>query len=97
MKMRKRYRILLLLVLMTAPALAQNALPVDVTRFVEKRDSCDHFRGEEAYDAERGKFLEEQMRKLRTGTDKKLKALKAKYRKNPGVLSRLKEYEPQIE
>ena len=90
-------RIFLALTFVTTPVLAQSTLPADVTRFVEQRDSCDHFRGEEAYDAGRGKFLEEQMRKLCTGTDKKLKALKAKYRKNPGVLSRLKEYEPQIE
>ena len=90
-------RIFLALTFVTAPLPAQSTLPADAAHFVEQRDSCDHFRGEEAYDAERGKFLEEQLRKLCTGTDKKLKALKAKYRKNPGVLSKLNEYEPRIE
>ena len=32
-------------------------LPADVATFVERRDLCDHFRGEEPYDEQRRKFL----------------------------------------
>jgi len=76
---------------------AQSTFPPEVTRFVEGRDSCDHFRGEEPYDAERRKFLEDRMRELCTGTDRRLKALRLKYKREPKVLSKLNEYEPQIE
>lgn len=40
-------------------------LPRDVRRFVERAEACLHFAGEEAYDAERGRFLARQMRRLR--------------------------------
>ena len=53
-------------------------LPADVAKFKERRDICDHFRGEEPYDAERRKFLEENLNKYCTGTDKELASLKAK-------------------
>ena len=35
-------------------ALAQASRPSDVATFVERRDTCDHFRGEEPYDEGRG-------------------------------------------
>jgi hypothetical protein len=76
---------------------AQSALPADVIRFMERRDQCDHFRGEEPYDAERQKFLERRTRELCTGTDRKLKALKMKYQAKQQVLSKLNGYEPGIE
>jgi hypothetical protein len=83
-------------VLLSAHA-QQVVLPADVMRFTEGRDQCDHFRGEEPYDAERRKFLKERMRSLCTGTDAQLKALKSKYKGKPKVLAKLAEYEPQIE
>ena len=95
-----RYRSLLALLFATlvlSVARAQSALPADVARFVEQRDGCDHFRGEDPYDAERAKFLKERTRELCAGTDRRLKVLKEKYKTNPQVLSKLNEYEPQIE
>lgn len=74
-----------------------SALPIDVAVFVKQRDGCDHFRGEEAYDAERRKDLARQMKKWCTGTDAKLHALKIKYATRPKVLDKLNTYEVQLE
>jgi hypothetical protein len=88
---------LLLGVISCLSAQAQSALPGDVLRFVERRDLCDHFRGEDPYDAARRKFLEASMRRFCTGTDDQLKALKSKYKTKPEVLLQLNEYESRIE
>lgn len=79
------------------PALAQTPWPEDVTRFVERRDACDHFRGEEPYDAARRKFLEQQTQKFCAGTDRQLADLKKKYRGNTPVTTKLEQYEADIE
>jgi hypothetical protein len=72
-------------------------LPADIASFVERRDLCDHFRNEDPYDAERRDFLEANIRKLCTGTNQELAALKRKYSKNPNTILRLNKYEPKIE
>ena len=71
--------------------------PADVASFIERRDLCDHFRGEEPYNEERRKFLEKNIVELCTGTDSKLVNLKQKYRRNPAVIKRLSLYEEDIE
>lgn len=73
------------------------SLPTDVSSFVEKRDLCDHFRGEDPYDEERRAFLEKNMLKLCTGTDAALAKLKSKYINNKLVTSKLNQYEEKIE
>lgn len=73
------------------------ALPTDVTRFKERRDLCDHFRGEEPYDEERRIFLEENLKKYCTGTDEDLAALRKKYAGNATVTELLSQYEDRIE
>jgi hypothetical protein len=78
-------------------ALGQTKLPPDVARFIERRDGCDHFRGEEPYDEERRKFLNRRMLELCVGTDGQLSKLKKKYRANRAVMTKLNEYELQIE
>jgi hypothetical protein len=88
---------LLLVAACSGQVYAQSALPADVKAFVERRDLCDHFRGEEPYDAERRKFLETRTRSLCKGTDRKLMALKSKHKANPEALAKLNQYEPQIE
>jgi hypothetical protein len=88
---------LLLAAISCLSAQAQSALPADVLRFAERRDLCDHFRGEDPYDAARRKFLEASTKRFCTGTDDQLKALKSKYSAKPEVLFRLNEYESQIE
>jgi hypothetical protein len=39
--------------------------PNDIQAWMDRTNGCAHFAGEEPYDAERGKFLNEQMDKLR--------------------------------
>ncbi|MGE5305257.1 MAG: hypothetical protein ACM3TN_18255 [Alphaproteobacteria bacterium] len=51
---------------------AAAGLPADVLKFKERRDLCDHFRGEDPYDKERRKFLEENLKKYCAGTDRDL-------------------------
>ena len=69
----------------------------DVEKFKERRDLCDHFRGEDPYDEERRKFLEENLKKYCAGTDKELAYLKAKYKNNKSVMKVLDKYEEKIE
>lgn len=72
-------------------------LPADVANFKSRRDLCDHFRGEDPYDAERRRFLEENLKKYCTGTDEELSSLKARYGDNEAVLKALAGYEQEIE
>lgn len=72
-------------------------LPAEVTAFVEQRDLCDHFRGEDPYDEERRQFLDRNIVELCTGTDEKLAVLKRKYQDNEAVRSALAGYEINIE
>jgi len=74
-----------------------NGIAPDVARFIERRDGCDHFRGEEGYDAARRRELAAQIRKLCSGTDGELAKLKRKHAKNRDLMARLDQYEPAIE
>jgi hypothetical protein len=76
---------------------AQPQWPSDVASFIERRDGCDHFRGEEPYNEERRKFLHQRILELCVGTDKQLALLKKKYRGNKTAIAKLNEYEPSIE
>ncbi|KKW92884.1 MULTISPECIES: hypothetical protein [Sphingobium] len=71
--------------------------PDEVTRYMVDRDSCDHFRGEEAYDMERRAFLQENIAELCTGTDARLARLRERYAQDPAVMTALSGYENQIE
>jgi hypothetical protein len=60
------------------------AVGCDVVAFLDKKESCDHFSGEEPYDEERRKYIEDATK----GCDKlepRRKALLKKYRSNPTV------------
>ena len=78
-------------------------LPADVQSFIEERDGCDHFRGEpwgagdDPEVKERREFIFENIKKLCTGTDKRLAELRNKYRNDPVVIERLRAYEDSIE
>lgn len=78
---------------------AEEKLPPDVTKYVEQREGCDHFRGEvpDPPDAQRMKEIEREIRTLCTGTDKKLGKLKREYAKDQAVMKRLNEFEKNIE
>ena len=78
---------------------AEARLPADVAKYVEQREGCDHFRGEvpDPPDAQRMREIEREIRKLCTGTDKKLSKLKRKYARHQTVLKRLNEFAENIE
>ena len=86
------------LVMTTAAEARENPLPHDVAQFVERRDLCDHFRGEPYEgDPERQRFVEQQSNRFCRGTDQQLMDLKRKYSSNPAILSRLGVYEACVE
>ena len=72
-------------------------LPADVAAFVERRDSCDHFRDEEPYDAERAAELKAKLKETCTGSDKELADLRRKYARNRKIMHRLSTYENRVE
>ena len=77
--------------------------PHEVRAFTQKRETCDHFRGEpwpeggEAWDIERRKELTAAMREHCTGTDRELERLRGKYRENSEIAKALAGYETDIE
>lgn len=96
--MIRKGNILFALVLIgSVPLAAQNKLPDDVELFAEKRDGCDHFRGEYPYNEERKIFLLKNITELCTGTDVELSNLKEKYKDTHAVMEKLSSYEEDIE
>jgi hypothetical protein len=73
----------LVLVCLLSPVslLARERLPGEVRQFIERRESCDHFRGEvpDPSSKPRMKDVNREIRRLCIGTDKKLARLKQKY------------------
>lgn len=76
---------------------APQGLPRDVVSFVERRDVCDHLRGEDPYDPSRAAELRAKLAANCAGTDKKLAELRRKYAGNRKVMKRLSRYEAHIE
>ena len=74
-----------------------DAMPSDVLAFVSQRDECEHWLGEEPYDNERGKEISDAINATCTGTDKKLSALRRKYKDHPAALETLAQYDNNIE
>jgi cytochrome c556 len=72
-------------------------LPAEVRAFVEKRDGCDHFRGEDPYDAERAKQIDAELTRLCTGTDAELARLRRVHARNKAVMQALAGYEDRVE
>ena len=57
-----------LVALLLLAAAGAPALPGEVTRFLERREGCDHWTGEEPYDAERRAEIEAAIADLRCTT-----------------------------
>jgi hypothetical protein len=87
------------LLLAQVQTMAATPLPKDVATFVERREGCDHFRGEEptSADPHRAREINRELKKLCTGTDKKLSRLKQKYAANAEITALLAPFEPNIE
>lgn len=88
-------KFLLSLTLMQLPFAvpAQDYLPRDVQRFVDRREACDHMRGE----LDRMSDSSREIRKLCGGTDKELAQLKRKYAANSTIMQILNQFEASIE
>lgn len=97
--MTKRTVVMWCLLLAQVHPMAAAPLPNDVAKFVERREGCDHFRGEIPDSADLDRMIEvnRELKKLCKGTDKKLLQLKQKYAANPTVTARLAKFEPNIE
>ncbi|MBW9052863.1 hypothetical protein [Rhizobium mesosinicum] len=72
-------------------------LPEDVRAFMERRDGCDHYRGEDSPDAERRAQIDMELQRLCIGTDAELARLKRAYAGNKAVQHSLDGYEVGIE
>jgi hypothetical protein len=69
----------------------QRGQPRDVARYLERSAGCNHWAGEEAYDAERSAQIDQAIRDLRcTSLDRTKKVLRHRYAHSPKVLRALK-------
>lgn len=78
-------------------ASAEAVLPPDVAKYIERRDTCDHWRGEEGDDKERQADIKRGQCQSCPGSDSGLAKLTKKYETNKAVRARLAQYEGRIE
>ncbi|RYE73450.1 MAG: hypothetical protein EOO81_00420 [Oxalobacteraceae bacterium] len=71
--------------------------PEDVRLFIDKRDRCDHLRGEDFYDGNRAKDIQNKMTLFCRGTDARLAGLKRRYQGRPDIMRALAAYDAKIE
>jgi hypothetical protein len=72
-------------------ASARPTLPADVRHVLKRREDCDHWLGEEPYDADRRREIERAVRKLRCDTLERDEArLRRRYVTHPAIIDRLK-------
>lgn len=81
----------------SVPPLYGGELPADAAAFVRRREECEHFLGEEPYDAARKEYLDKAVRESCGGGNRQLRALRAKYRSDAPVLYALSGYEELAE
>lgn len=82
----------ILVTIIPAAAIAQASFPVEVTRFLDRRMECEHWMGEEPYDAERRAEIEDaisDLRCARLGRDEA--RLRKRYAKRADVIAKLDE------
>ena len=73
------------------------ALPIDVVTFKAKRDTCDHFRGEESDGPSRAAEIDKALAVNCTGTDISLAELRKRYVGDARVTAALAGYEAKVE
>lgn len=81
---------------------ANKTVPKEVRNFVAERNICEHFRGEpyegnSPEQVERRAFVIDSLDIYCAGTDKRLAALKRRYKNNEAVMKRLNKFEEQVE
>ena len=84
---------MILLAVALIGATAARPLPLDVRRYIERREGCDHRRGEYSPDPVRDRQIEAGKRKECTGSDRELDRLRHKYRRTPRVVAALGDYD----
>ncbi|MGU7775703.1 hypothetical protein ACV229_36810, partial [Burkholderia sp. MR1-5-21] len=77
-------------------------LPQEVKSYIAERNICDHFRGEpiegnSPEQIERREFVVDSLDIYCSGTDKRLAALKRRYKNNRAAMDKLSQYEERIE
>jgi len=98
-----RLRFIIFAVALVTPAHAGDAsFPPEVKAFIADRDACDHFRGEphegnSSEQIERREFIFQSLEIFCPGTDRRLAALKKRYKDNREVMKRLNAYQEKIE
>ena len=89
--------------LLVASVNAEEApLPSEVKAFIVDRDLCDHFRaepyeGNSPEQIERREFISQSLEIFCPGTDRRLAALKKRYKDNAKIMKLLNGYEEKIE
>lgn len=78
------------------------AMPSEVQKFLDRRELCDHFRGEPTdgnspQQIERRRFVNQQSGKYCRGTDAQRRSLISKYASDPQVVDKLEALEESIE
>lgn len=68
-------------------------MPADVQDFIVDYDDCQHWLGEEPYDADREREIDEAVGELCPKIDARRVRLMKRYRANPSVSARLAKYE----
>ncbi|OAH22448.1 hypothetical protein AX289_27170 [Methylorubrum populi] len=69
---------------------ARKSLPADVVAYVDRRTGCNHWGGEDAYDADRGRQIAAAVEKLGCDTiDSDETRLRRRYGRDPAVLKAL--------
>jgi hypothetical protein len=90
--------ILSALISFSLPCAADVALPPDVTKFIDHRNLCDHFRGEAGDNTPaRESEIDKNIDRYCTGTDRKLAKLKKKYHDNKDVMAALSQFAKKID
>lgn len=70
---------------------------MDVSDFLSRRATCDHWRGEDGYDEARKAEIASASCQACLGTDAQLASLKRKYRANAKILAELDRLDSKIE
>ena len=67
------------------------SMPRDVARYVDRREGCNHWAGEEGYDAARRAEINKVIADLRcTALDRDERVLRHRYRHNPAALRQIR-------
>lgn len=87
----------LLVILVGMGQAAPTTFPKDVSDFLSRRESCDHWRSEAGYDDERAADIAWASCQACQGTDAQLARLKKKYRTNAKIMEELDALDSKIE